>query len=544
MTQSLKVCFYEISQLEIRKFKGSARYPASNFSPTAVRSIRPESPCIMTALDTYKVRPSPEKAPRDVFKILLSPSNLLLRGMKPGSVCTIKTSQGPSGPAIAWNTSERIKDDVVQISRALQKVYGLKLDSRISISPSNDKIEDASEIVLCEVSEDETDFTRAGLDKTGRLDWAVLLKFAIRKADILSPGLTFELSEPENRTFQIQRINASDKRVLYRAQVGFKVCIIDLTTPDDKHRKLFVHSEGLGGLKTQVQQINNQISLYNELPGSRSHLPDFCKPCGVGLILHGAPGTGKSLVLQKIAEAGWQGVFRWNPNLPQAFDDDGDAGIARVFTEALLAQPSVIIIDSLDLDNTANNVQNSSHSVNVNKLLCKQLDRLDNSSTFVAAATRRLSDIDQSLRQADRLAKHIEIPVPDSDSRAEILKILGRVPKDSAHPTLDSIAARTHGFVGADLKLLFGTAVELHLIRTMVSRSDGKAKGLEKVDPGAFLAGVSVDFDIAFPDVHPSAMHNVFIESPNVRWTDIGGQHKVKDVLEQALVWPFKVVLL
>lgn len=497
----------------------------------------------MAVPDQYRVRPSPEKETRDAFKILLSPSALLLLGMKPGGLCRIKTSQGLIGPAIVWNASEKIKDDVVQTSKALQKLYGLKLDTRISISRSNELVADASEITMHEVTQFDSESKVVSLDETERIDWAIILKFAIRKVDILAPGIVLDVVEPEKRAFQIQQINASDELVLYRAQRKSEIRVVGITAPDDKPHPLFVASDGLGGLTTQMQQINDKISFYNETLDTRPHLPDWFRPCDGGLIIYGALGTGKSLVLQKISEAGWRGVFHLDTKLLDRGTDESEAAVIRVFTNALESQPSVIIIDPLDFDGTTQNDQESGRSGNMNRLLCEQLDRVGNNRTFVVGATKMLSNVAQNLRRAKRFAKQIEIPIPDSNSRAEILKVLCKLPQNDVHPTLDSIAARAHGFVGADLELLVETAVELYLTRIKKSSLDGRLSIHEQVDLEVLLANMKTDFDAALLYVHPTAMQNIFIESPNVRWTDIGGQHEVKKVLEKALVWPFKVIM-
>lgn len=497
----------------------------------------------MAVQDQFRVRPSPEKETRDAFRILLSPSALLLLGTKPGGICRIKTSQGPIGPAIVWNASEKIKDDVVQTSKTLQKLYGLKLDTRISISPSNELVEDASEITMREVTHFDSESNMVSLDETERLHWAFILKFALRKVDILAPGLVLDVVEPEKRSFQIQRINASDELALYRAQRSCVSRVVGITAPDDKPRTLFASGDGLGGLTTQMQQINDTICFYNETPDARSDLPDWFLPCNGGLLLYGPPGTGKSLVLQKISEAGWRGVFYLDTELLDRGTDESKAAVIRIFTKALESQPSVIIIDPLDSHVAVQNIQESGQAGNMNRILCEQLDRVGNNRTLVVGATTKLSDVSQSLRRAERFAQQIEIPVPDSNARAEILRVLCKLPQDVVHPTLDGIAARTHGFVAADLKLLLKTAVKLHWTRTKKSRSDGRLSSHEQVNSEVLLADMKMDLDAALSYVHPTAMQNIFIETPNVRWTDIGGQHEVKQVLEEALVWPFKVIM-
>ncbi|KAL6718321.1 AAA+-type ATPase [Lecanora helva] len=488
----------------------------------------------MTALDRYRVRPSPAKDARDSFKIHLSPSTLLLLGMNPGDLCNVKTTEDLHGPAIAWCASEKIKDDVVQVSKTLQQLYGLKLDTRISVSSCNNSVAKATDIALSEVAYNDTNVSQSPLDETDRTHWAWLLQFSIPEYEFLSPGIMFDIKYPEKRVFKIQTINGSAERVLYYNEKRCKVQITDSTPSNPKNNAIFASSDGIGGLEPQMAQINRRIKMYGESLISAARVPFIERAHTRGLLLYGASGTGKSLILDKVACAGWSAVFYLNRKVVKRTSDGSEAAIGRIFTEALQAQPSVVIIDPIDL--FTKDAENFNKQLDMNSVLCEQFDRLRNSRVFIIAATRTLSNVDISLRQSKRFAKHIEIPIPDKDARAEILKVLGNIPKDSAHPKLDNLAARTHGFVGRDLESLFDLAVELRLDRT-----EGlTVNEAENADPWNFVTSMDADLDQALSHVHPSAIHDIFIESPNVRWSDIGGQHEVRRMLEQALLWPLK----
>jgi SpoVK/Ycf46/Vps4 family AAA+-type ATPase len=108
---------------------------------------------------------------------------------------------------------------------------------------------------------------------------------------------------------------------------------------------------------------------------------------------------------------------------------------------------------------------------------------------------------------------------------------------------LDGIAARTHGFVGADLKKLLGQAVKTRDIRARASRTDDEQIISREVTSEALLHDMREDFENALFKVRPTAMQEVFVETPDIRWIDIGGQQKVKEELEEAIVWPIKVLL-
>ncbi len=497
----------------------------------------------------YKVRPSTERELRDVFKIFLSPANLLLLGMKPGDLCDVKTSEDYVAPAIAWNAKEKIKDDIVQTSSALQKLYSFKLDERISVISSHDSCEKATNITFCELQNDSVNHSLPILNILTEADrhfWARVLQCSLDRDGqssglTITPGLVFENVEVQGRkkSFQVLNVNSSDRRMLYYAQSTCEVYITTQATREDEDRVLFVSGDGLGGLRSQLKQINDTLRSYCEPFQSHSHPREFLA-CKGFILLYGAPRTGKSLVLRKISEASWQGVFRIERSMLYESSSEKDSAVTRIFSSALNAQPSLIIIDDLDSPDAKGIVHDFGRPLNV-ELLGEQMDRLGVHRTLVVGAATRLSDVDPRLRQDERFAQEIEIPVPDSVSRGEILKVLADLPKEASHPLLDSIAGRTHGFVAGDLKRLLNQAIRLYQVRKGMLSPEAELKDTAKNGPGFIHADMELDFKNALSNVHPSAMHNIFVEPPNVRWTDIGGQHKVKKILEKAVVWPLTV---
>ncbi|KAL2048584.1 hypothetical protein N7G274_000496 [Stereocaulon virgatum] len=500
----------------------------------------------------YRVRPWPpsQANSRQIFRILLSPSNLAMHKFSAGDVCNIETTSGSLKPAVVWPVSatEKPKEDIVQISKALQKLYGLELGCRILISRSAQSVMDASDVVLYSFSGDESEISLPSLDESARFHWAWLLEYALEMAEFLAPGMVLSRIEGrgETRTFKVQEVNLSTDCKLYRAQKRCNVRVVTdpIVAATDAEKKrgqtLIVPNEDVGGLDKQIQEVNNIVAMYSDSNDSKSNMPAFFQPRQGGILLHGARGTGKSMVLKKISEAGWRRVFHIDSSAISQRVVQSEIAITQTFSDALRCQPSVIIMDSLDSIASKQDYQDLGRAITVGQLLSRELERLENTRTLAIGAVRNLMDIHQDLRGAGRFELEIEIVIPDSSSRAEILKILTGLPKNGRHSTLDGIAARTHGFVGADLKKLLGQAVKARDIRTRAYGPDYEQNISMEVTSEALLHDMREDFDNALLKVRPTAMQEVFVETPDIRWIDIGGQQRVKEALEEAIVWPIK----
>lgn len=492
----------------------------------------------MEDTELYKVRPWPDGTDfSDVFRVFLPPSSLLLHKVSPGDICTIHTAERSVFPAVVWQSSDKINEKRIRTSKALQKAYGLKLGDEISIKRSNALPEDASEVSLCEMSQDKSGASLPGLDDIGRSHWAWLLEYSLKATKKIVPGMLLSVkAKGEERTFKMLYINSSDQLLLYNTTTISVVKIVDdsIRSENSDRKTLVVPGSEVGGLNCQLQQLNDILAMYSaKMNNSRFEPPSFFQPCQGGILLHGAPGTGKSLVLRKIREAGWRKVHYIDNTKVGQRTSESETAIKSIFSDALRFQPSVIFIDSLEVI--------AGRSSTMGQILSRELERLNKSQTIAIGATRSLSDIDQDLRSAGRFEIELEMPIPDSNCRAEILKVLCGLPKDIPQTILDDIATRTHGFVGADLKKLLGYAVRTNEIRHDASRWIRGNNTGDFAKPEELLDGMKDDFEKAFLKVRPTAMQEIFIEIPKVKWSDIGGQSELKKRLEQAVVWPFKV---
>ncbi|KAI9817362.1 MAG: AAA+-type ATPase [Thelocarpon impressellum] len=224
-------------------------------------------------------------------------------------------------------------------------------------------------------------------------------------------------------------------------------------------------------------------------------------------------------------------------------------GIREIFAEAKSQLRSIIIVDQLErLDHKRGG------NLDVTSALSDEMVKLDNEpqtpQIIIIGATNAIGDLDENLRSPGPFVFEIDIPIPDIRARNEILRCLRRTPADMGDPILEALGERTHGYTGADLRALLRTArSEAAHRRRPAAVAEGEDV-LEEVDEAADskeeqngAAGhglLEEDLDKALLCIRPSAMRELVLEVPKVRWSDIGGQEKVKKSLREAVEWPLK----
>ncbi len=300
-----------------------------------------------------------------------------------------------------------------------------------------------------------------------------------------------------------------------------------------------VSYEDIGGLSMQVQRIREMI----ELP---LKYPEVFERLGIqppkGVFFYGPPGTGKTLIVRAVAnETDAYFVHISGPEIMGKFYGESEERLRKVFSDAQAHAPAIIFIDEIDA--IAPKREDMGGEKQVEKRVVAQLlslmDGLESrGKVIVIGATNIPNTIDPALRRPGRFDREISVSIPDKKGRLEILEIHTRGIPLSEDVSLEKLAEITHGFVGADLEALAREAA-MTALRRILPKIDFEMAEI----PYELLKDLEVTMDNfrdAMKEVEPSAIREVFVEVPDVKWQDVGGHDEIKDALKEAVEWPLK----
>ena len=295
--------------------------------------------------------------------------------------------------------------------------------------------------------------------------------------------------------------------------------------------------EDIGGLHEEIRKIREMV----ELP---LKYPELFERLGVdapkGVLLYGPPGTGKTLLAKAVANETNAAFFSISgPEIMSKYYGESEERLREIFKQAEENAPSIIFIDEIDaIAPKREEVTGEVEKRVVSQLLALMDGLKPRGRVVVIGATNRPNAIDPALRRPGRFDREIEIGVPNKQGRLEILQIHTRGMPLAEDVDLEKIASITHGFVGADLEALCKEAA-MRALRRILPEIDFEKDTI----PAEILNKITVtmdDFMEALRDVEPSAMREVLVEVPTVKWEDIGGLEDVKLELQEAVEWPLK----
>lgn len=294
-----------------------------------------------------------------------------------------------------------------------------------------------------------------------------------------------------------------------------------------------------------VGGLDKPIQLMRELIEMPLRFPELWTAAGVptpkGVLLHGPPGCGKTLLANALVEeTGAHIVIINGPEIMARKGGESEANLRQAFQEAQENAPSIIFMDELDsIAPKRDQAQGETEKRVVSQLLTLMDSLKPSSNVIVIGATNRPNVIESALRRPGRFDRELEIVIPDEEGRHEILKIKTKDMKLAPDVDLFQIARDTHGFVGADIQQLTMEAA-LQCIRSNIVNMD-----IASEDPIAdevldLLEVTNEHMSHALSICDPSTLRDNKVEVPNVKWEDIGGLEETKRELQEMVRYPIE----
>jgi transitional endoplasmic reticulum ATPase len=357
-----------------------------------------------------------------------------------------------------------------------------------------------------------------------------------RIADVLGgmfgfPDIKFVVLEAEPKQGPVVITEAT--------QFEYKQEGVEPTTEEEKETTAVeVSYEDIGGLDDELEKIREMV----ELPLKH---PELFQRLGIeppkGVLLHGPPGTGKTIVARAVANETNSNFYVINgPEIMSKFYGESEANLRKIFEEAEKNAPSIIFFDEIDAIASKREESKGEVERRVVAQLLALMDGLKSRGKIVViAATNIPNSLDPALRRPGRFDRELVINVPQTGGRLNILKIHTRNMPLSKDVSLEKLAEVTHGFVGADLASLAREAA-MNVLRKILPQLNLKEDQKVSEETLTKLKITMDDFKEALKTVRPSSLREVLFETPKITWEEVGGLEDVKQELIESVDWPLK----
>jgi transitional endoplasmic reticulum ATPase len=314
------------------------------------------------------------------------------------------------------------------------------------------------------------------------------------------------------------------------------VQVLSEPTPEKKGIPIVTY-EDIGGLHEEIQRIREMV----ELPLRH---PELFQRLGIepprGVFLYGPPGCGKTLLAKAVANESDANFYVISgPEIMSKFYGESEARLREIFQKAQETSPSIIFIDEMDAIAPKREEVTGEVERRVVAQLLSLMDGMGSrGNIIVIGATNRPNAIDPALRRPGRFDREIEIGVPDKAGRNEVLQIHTRNMPLAEDTDLKRLSDVTHGYTGADMASLCREAA-MKALRRYIPEFNLEEERI----PPEILEKMVVkmdDFLSAYREITPTAMREVYVEVPQVHWSEVGGLKEVKQELMESVEWPLK----
>ena len=445
--------------------------------------------------------------------------------------------------SVVASSQSDIRLGIIRIDGYIRKNAGTSIGEEVTVRRA--KVKEAQKVVLAPVDQQVMIrgdikgafsgrvFTKGDIIKTGIRPQAAAMDSML---DEFFGGRSSFSPMGEIKLAVVSTKPAGTVKVTSMSEVEIQANPVDISKLEGVKTIIDVTYEDIGGLKEEVQKVREMI----EIPLKR---PELFERLGIsppkGVLMHGPPGTGKTLLAKAVAnETDAHFISIQGPEIMSKYVGGSEERLRELFEEAEENAPSIVFIDEIDA--IAPKREEVSGEVE-RRVVAQLLTLMDGLKTrgqvVVIGATNRPDALDPAIRRGGRFDREIEIGVPDKDGRQEVLQIHTRGMPLDEKVDLEEIAETTHGFVGADLETLCKEAAMRVLRRVLPD-----IKPEEEI-PQEILQEMIIkksDFREALREIQPSALREVLVQVPNVKWDDIGGLESAKQELREAVEWPLK----